>query len=173
MALSLAIVVMLMAVLLFVQFGKVRQVVLILGVVPMATLGGLIAVHLAGETLNVATAVGFIALFGVSIQNGIIMVANFRRVRGEGLALQASVLEGATERLRPVLMTATVASLGMLPAALAHGVGTDVQRGLATVVVGGLVISTLLTLFILPTLFFAMERAVESRDWGVRRRRDR
>jgi cobalt-zinc-cadmium resistance protein CzcA len=172
-AVSLAIVVGIMAVLLFFQFGKIRQVVLILGVVPMATLGGLIAVHVAGETLNVATAVGFIALFGVSIQNGIIMVANFRRVRGEGLALQASVLEGAAERLRPVLMTATVASIGMLPAALATGVGTDVQRGLATVVVGGLVVSTLLTLFILPTLFFALERFFERKGWGIRSRRDR
>ncbi|SDY30450.1 cobalt-zinc-cadmium resistance protein CzcA [Variovorax sp. YR634] len=170
---SLAIVVCIMAVLLFFQFGKIRQVALILGVVPMATLGGLIAVHVAGETLNVATAVGFIALFGVSIQNGIIMVANFRRVRGEGLALQASVLEGAAERLRPVLMTATVASVGMLPAALATGVGTDVQRGLATVVVGGLVVSTLLTLFILPTLYFAMERVFERKGWGTRSRRDR
>ncbi|SEK38778.1 cobalt-zinc-cadmium resistance protein CzcA [Variovorax sp. YR750] len=170
---SLAIVVSIMAVLLFFQFGKIRQVALILGVVPMATLGGLIAVHVAGETLNVATAVGFIALFGVSIQNGIIMVANFRRVRGEGLELQASVLEGATERLRPVLMTATVASVGMLPAALATGVGTDVQRGLATVVVGGLVVSTLLTLFILPTLYFAMERLFERKGWGTRSRRDR
>ncbi|MFS2164779.1 efflux RND transporter permease subunit [Variovorax sp. Varisp62] len=170
---SLAIVVGIMAVLLFFQFGKIRQVALILGVVPMAMLGGLIAVHVAGETLNVATAVGFIALFGVSIQNGIIMVANFRRVRGEGLALQASVLEGAAERLRPVLMTATVASVGMLPAALATGVGTDVQRGLATVVVGGLVVSTLLTLFILPTLYFAMERVFESKGWGMRSRRDR
>ena len=174
-AVSLAIVVAIMAVLLFFQFGKVRQVLLILGVVPMAMLGGLIAVHLAGETLNVATAVGFIALVGVSIQNGIIMVANFRRVRGEGLELQASVLEGAAERLRPVLMTATVASIGMLPAALATGVGTDVQRGLATVVVGGLVVSTLLTLFILPTLYFALERAFERQGWGwgTRLRRDR
>lgn len=170
---SLAIVVSIMAVLLFFQFGKIRQVALILGVVPMATLGGLIAVHVAGETLNVATAVGFIALFGVSIQNGIIMVANFRRVRGEGLALQESVLEGAAERLRPVLMTATVASVGMLPAALATGVGTDVQRGLATVVVGGLVVSTLLTLFILPTLYFALERFFERKGWGARSRRDR
>ena len=163
----LGLVMLLMAVLLFFQFGKLRQALLILGVVPLATLGGLIALHVTGETLNVATAVGFIALFGVSVQNGIIMVANFRRVRGEGFSLGESVVAGATERLRPVLMTATVASFGMLPAALATGVGTDVQRGLATVVVGGLVVSTLLTLFILPALYFAMERYFESKTWDV------
>ena len=164
---SLLAVIAIMAALLFFQFGKVRQVLLVLGVVPMAMLGGLIAVHVTGETLNVATAVGFIALFGVSIQNGIIMVENFRRVRGSGQDLQSSVLSGATERLRPILMTATVASFGMLPAALATGVGTDVQRGLATVVVGGLVVSTLLTLFILPTLYFVVERAFERKGWSV------
>jgi len=169
----LGVVLALMSVLLFFQFGKIRQAVLILGVVPMATLGGLIAIHVTGETLNVATAVGFIALFGVSVQNGIIMVANFRRVRGEGLALRDTVIEGAAERLRPVLMTATVASFGMLPAALATGVGTDVQRGLATVVVGGLIVSTLLTLFILPTYYFAMERFFESKTWGKRSRKNR
>jgi cobalt-zinc-cadmium resistance protein CzcA len=152
-----------MAVLLFFQFGKVRQTLLVLGVVPMATLGGLVALRLTGETLNVATAVGFIALFGVSVQNGIIMVANFRRVRGAGHALDETVLEAATERLRPVLMTATVASIGMLPAALATGVGTDVQRGVATVVVSGLVVSTLLTLLVLPTLYFTIERFFERR----------
>ena len=163
----LGLVILLMAVLLFFQFGKLRQALLILGVVPLATLGGLIALHVTGETLNVATAVGFIALFGVSVQNGIIMVANFRRMRGEGMDLGQSVIAGATERLRPVLMTATVASFGMLPAALATGVGTDVQRGLATVVVGGLVVSTLLTLFILPVLYFAMERYFEGKTWNL------
>ena len=162
-----------MAVLLFFQFGKVRQTLLVLGVVPLAALGGLIAIHMTGETLNVATAVGFIALFGVSVQNGIIMVANFRRVRGEGKPLDETVVEGATERLRPVLMTATVASIGMLPAALATGVGTDVQRGLATVVVSGLVVSTLLTLFILPTFYFTIERFFETKPWDIRARRNR
>ncbi|PRC93710.1 efflux RND transporter permease subunit [Solimicrobium silvestre] len=169
----LGVMLLMMAVLLYFQFGKLRQSFLILGVVPLATLGGLIALHVTGETLNVATAVGFIALFGVSVQNGIIMVANFRRVHGEGLSLSQTVIEGATERLRPVLMTATVASIGMLPAALATGVGTDVQRGLATVVVGGLVVSTLLTLFILPTFYFAMETYVAGKSWGIRRRQDR
>jgi len=169
----LGLVFVLMAVLLFFQFGKVRQTLLVLGVVPMATLGGLIALRLTGETLNVATAVGFIALFGVSVQNGIIMVANFRKVRGEGIALDESILRAAAERLRPVLMTATVASIGMLPAALATGVGTDVQRGVATVVVSGLVVSTLLTLLVLPTLYFAVERYVESRALDTQQRRTR
>jgi cobalt-zinc-cadmium resistance protein CzcA len=167
------VVLLVMALLLFLQFGNVRQTLLILGVVPLAALGGLIAVHLTGETLNVATAVGFIALFGVSIQNAIIMVSNFRRVRGEGHSLYDTVLMAAAERLRPILMTATVASIGMLPAALATGVGTDVQRGLATVVVGGLIVSTLLTLFILPTLYFSIERFFANHSFNVVRWKNR
>lgn len=152
-----------MVMFLFIAFGKLRQALLIIGVVPLATLGGLISVHLRGETLNIATAVGFIALFGVAVQNGIIMVASFNHMREQGMALAEAILAGAAERFRPVLMTATVASVGMLPAALATGVGTDVQRGLATVVVGGLIIATLLTLFILPTLYFALESFFERR----------
>jgi heavy metal efflux system protein len=152
-----------MAVLLFAEFGKFHQAVLVLGVVPLATVGGLIALHIRGETLNIATAVGFIALFGVAVQNGIIMISNINRVRREGLSLFEAVVVGATERFRPVLMTATVASIGMLPAALATGVGTDVQRGLATVVVGGLPIATLLTLFILPALYYGLENFIYKR----------
>ncbi|GLQ47476.1 cation efflux system protein [Dyella lipolytica] len=155
-----------MAVLLFAEFGKFHQAVLVLAVVPLATVGGLISLHLRGETLNIATAVGFIALFGVAVQNGIIMVSNINRVRKEGLSLNEAVLVGATERFRPVLMTATVASIGMLPAALATGIGTDVQRGLATVVVGGLPIATLLTLYILPGFYFGLENFIQKR-WGI------
>jgi cobalt-zinc-cadmium resistance protein CzcA len=161
--LILGVVLALMVVFLFAEFGKMRHTILILTVVPLATLGGLIALRITGETLNVASAVGFIALFGVAVQNGIIMVANINRVREQGLALREAVVSGAVERFRPVLMTATVASVGMLPAALATGVGTDVQRALATVVVGGLLVATLLTLFILPVCYFAMECWVEQR----------
>jgi hypothetical protein len=161
--LILALVLGLMIVLLFAEFGVLRQTLLILGVVPLATLGGLIALHLSGENLNVASGVGFIALFGVSVMNGVIMVANLNRVRDLGGALTDAVLTGASERLRPVLMTAAVATVGMLPAAVATGVGSDVQRSLATVVAGGLIPATLLTLFIVPTLYFVIER------WAARR----
>ncbi len=162
-AVVLGLVMLIMAVLLYGEFGKLRQALLVLAVVPLATVGGLVSLHLLGETLNIATAVGFIALFGVAVQNGIIMVSNINRVRANGLSIGEAVLAGAGERFRPVLMTATVASVGMLPAALATGIGTDVQRGLATVVVGGLPIATLLTLYILPGFYYAMEHAVERR----------
>lgn len=159
----------LMGLILFFEFQKLHLVFLILGVVPMATLGGLITLHVTGETFNVATAVGFIALFGVSIQNAIIMIANIRRVRKTNKSLSRAVVCGAAERLRPILMTATVASFGMLPAALATGVGTDVQRGLATVIVGGLAVSTLLTLFILPTYYYTLEHFIEHGRGSMRR----
>ena len=126
-------------------------------------LGGLIALHLTATTLNVASGVGFIALFGVAVLNGVIMVANLNRAREGGGPLAEAVLAGAAERLRPVLMTAAVATVGMLPAALATGVGSDVQRSLATVVAGGLVPATLLTLFIIPTFYFALERMAARR----------
>jgi len=140
-----------------------RQALLIMGVVPLATLGGLISLHLTGQHINVATGVGFIALFGVAVQNGIIMVSNLNRMRKSGLELHEAIMKGATERLRPVLMTAMVASLGMLPAAIHTGVGSDVQRGIATVVVGGLLVSTLLTLIVLPAMYHVIEHWAESR----------
>jgi heavy metal efflux system protein len=154
----------LMLVLLYAGFGIFRQALLILGVVPLATLGGLIAIHATGTTLNVASGVGFIALFGVAVMNGVVMVANLNRVRELGIPLFDAVQTGAGERLRPVLMTAAVASAGMLPAAMATGIGSDVQRGVATVVAGGLILATLLTLFIVPALYFVMERRVERRS---------
>jgi heavy metal efflux system protein len=162
-AIILAMVMGLMLILLTIGTGSLRQAALILSVVPLAALGGLTALWLRGETLNVATGVGFIALFGVAVQNGIIMVANLNRMRTAGLELHEAVMKGATERLRPVLMTATVATLGMLPAAIHTGVGSDVQRGIATVVVGGLAIATVLTLIVLPSLYHVIEHRVEER----------
>jgi cobalt-zinc-cadmium resistance protein CzcA len=156
--------------LIFLTIGtrSLRQAVLILGIVPLATLGGLISLHITGQTLNVASGVGFIALFGVAVQNGIIMVSNLNRMRASGLELHEAILRGATERLRPVLMTATVATLGMLPAALHTGVGSDVQRGIATVVVGGLAISTVLTLVVLPSMYHVVEHWAERRHGEAR-----
>jgi heavy metal efflux system protein len=167
----LAMVMGLMLILLTVGTHSLRQAALILGVVPLATLGGLISLHLTGQTLNVASGVGFIALFGVAVQNGIIMLANLNRMRKSGLELHEAIMKGATERLRPVLMTATVATLGMLPAAIHTGVGSDVQRGIATVVVGGLAIATALTLFVLPSMYHVVEERAERRSgkplWGA------
>jgi cobalt-zinc-cadmium resistance protein CzcA len=169
--LILGMLMILMLILLTVGTGSVRQAGLILGVVPLATLGGLISLHLTGQNLNVASGVGFIALFGVAVQNGIIMVANLNRMRKSGLELHEAIIKGATERLRPVLMTATVATLGMLPAAIHTGVGSDVQRGIATVVVGGLAIATVLTLFVLPSMYHVIEHWAEERRgrarWGA------
>jgi heavy metal efflux system protein len=153
----------LMVILLYPEFGVLRQALLILGIVPLATLGGLIAIHLTGMTLNVASSVGFIALFGVAIMNSVVMVANLNRVRAMGIPLHEAVPIGASERLRPVLMTAVVATVGMLPAALATGVGSDVQRGVGTVVAGGLLTATLLTLFVIPTFYFVLERWAQQR----------
>jgi cobalt-zinc-cadmium resistance protein CzcA len=166
----LALVMGMMLIFLTVGIKSFRQALLILGVVPLAMLGGLISLHLTGEHLNVASGVGFIALFGVAVQNGIIMVSNLNRMRKSGLELHQAIMTGATERLRPVLMTATVATLGMLPAAIHTGVGSDVQRGIATVVVGGLAISTVLTLFVLPSMYHVIEHWAEQRHgqprWG-------
>jgi len=164
----LALVLGLMLIFLTIGLRSLRQALLILGVVPLATLGGLISLHLTGQTLNVASGVGFIALFGVAVQNGIIMVSNLNRMRKAGLELHEAIMKGATERLRPVLMTATVATLGMLPAALHTGVGSDVQRGIATVVVGGLAIATVLTLFVLPSMYHVVEHWAERRHGEAR-----
>ena len=145
--------------LLFFGFGEFRHAAMILIVIPLALLGGLAALYLRGMTINVSSAVGFIALFGVAVQNGVIMLSNLKRMhRDEGHTLDETVRRGAGVRLRPVLMTATVATLGLLPAALARGVGSDVQRPLATVIVGGLTTATLLTLLVLPGLYFLVER---------------
>ena len=143
---------------LFAEFGRARYAATIMLTVPLALVGGLAALHLRGMTLNVSSAVGFIALFGVAVQNGVIMIANINHWRETGHSLQESVRRGARERLRPVLMTGTVATLGLLPAATTFSIGSDVQRPLATVIVGGLITATLLTLVVLPAAYYIVER---------------
>ena len=147
-------------VLLYAGFHTARHAGVILLTVPLALIGGFAALFLRGMTLNVSSAVGFIALFGVAVQNGVIMIANLNRWRSAGHSLESAVRNGARQRLRPVLMTATVAALGMLPAAMAHSLGSDVQRPLATVVVGGLITATLLTMLALPAAYYVIERRV-------------
>ena len=147
--------------LLYAGFGQLRHAALILITLPLASAGGLAALLMRAMTLNVSSAVGFIALFGVAVQNGVILVAHINRLRANGLPLAEAVRRGAEERLRPVLITATVAALGLLPAALTRAIGSDVQRPLATVVVGGLISATLLTLFVLPAAYLVLEKRFE------------
>jgi heavy metal efflux system protein len=144
--------------LLFVMFGSVRHSLLIILNVPFALVGGVAALWLRGLNLSLSASVGFIALFGVAVLNGVVMVAYINKLRGEGRGVGEAVREGARVRLRPVLMTALVASLGFVPMALSTAPGAEVQRPLATVVIGGLFTSTLLTLLVLPVLYRLLER---------------
>lgn len=147
-----------MFLLLYGAFGEFRQAGLLIAMLPLALLGGLLALLVRDMTFNVSSAVGFIALFGLTIQNGVIMISHINDLRKAGQPLDKAVVSGASHRLRPVLMTATVAILGLMPASLASGVGSDVQRPLATVIVYGLLFSTIITLYILPTLYYQMEK---------------
>jgi len=139
--------------LLYAAFGSVRCALLIFTGVPLAAVGGVLALWTRSIPFSISAGVGFIALFGVAVLNGVVMVSAFRRLQGEGHALREAVELGAAERLRPVLMTALVASLGFVPMALSTSAGAEVQRPLASVVIGGLVSSTILTLVLLPTLY--------------------
>ena len=149
-----------MLILLIIALGKIRMALVILMVIPLAVFGGMLALNVRGMTLNVSSAVGFIALFGVAIQNGVIMLShinNLRKKRGDD-DLAAVVVEGTRHRFRPILMTASVAVLGLLPASLSTNIGSDVQRPLATVIVYGLLFATAMTLFVLPVVYYAVER---------------
>ena len=149
----------LMLLLLIAACGKFRQAAVLMSVVPLALFGGMLALNVRGMTLNVSSAVGFIALFGVAIQNGVIMVSHINLLRKkEGVGLKEAVIDGTRHRFRPILMTATVAVLGLLPASLSTGIGSDVQRPLATVIVYGLMFATAITLYILPALYYLVER---------------
>ncbi len=139
--------------LLFATFGSVRQAVLVLSNIPFAMVGGVLALWLSGQYLSVPASVGFIALLGIAVLNGVVMVTYFNQLRAQGMALADVVVEGAKRRLRPVLMTASIAAFGLTPLLFASGPGSEIQKPLAIVVICGLVTSTLLTLLVLPALY--------------------
>ena len=147
---------------LFFAFNSVKQATLIFTAIPLSAMGGIFALASRGMPFSISAGVGFIALFGVAVLNGIVLIAEFKRLKGEGMNnLEEIVLTGTAMRLRPVLMTALVASLGFLPMALSHGAGAEVQRPLATVVIGGLLIATFLTLFVLPMIYCISEQGLK------------
>jgi cobalt-zinc-cadmium resistance protein CzcA len=147
---------------LFWAFGSARDAIIVFSGVPLALTGGVIALALRGIPLSISAGVGFIALSGVAVLNGLVMIAFIRKLREQGDALDNAITDGALGRLRPVLMTALVASLGFLPMALNVGAGSEVQRPLATVVIGGVVSSTLLTLLVLPALYRWLHRGPQA-----------
>jgi cobalt-zinc-cadmium resistance protein CzcA len=158
--------------LLYVTYNRLTDVVLIFSGVPFACVGGVLALWLRGLPFSISAAVGFIALSGVSVLNSMVLVTFIRDLLAQGVALVRAVEEAALTRLRPVLMTALVASLGFVPMALSTGVGAEVQRPLATVVIGGVISSTLLTLLVLPVLYDVVERLLavpgQAQAWGAR-----
>lgn len=155
---------LLIFVLLFWAFRSMRKAVLVILLVPFTLIGGLAGLALAGLHLSVSAAVGFIAVAGISVQNGVIMVEQFIEIMRRGTGLRDAVMQGAVARLRPILMTALMAGLGLLPAALSHGIGSETQRPFAVVIVGGIISATLFTLLLLPLLFpvFAEETRIEN-----------
>jgi len=148
-------------VLIFMAFGSVRQALLVYTGVPLAITGGVIALWLRDMPFSISAAVGFIALSGVAVLNGVVMISYFNQLREERNDVRSAVIEGSLTRLRPVLMTAAVAAFGFIPMALSSSAGAEVQRPLATVVIGGVVSSTFLTLLLLPVLYeWAEQRKV-------------
>jgi cobalt-zinc-cadmium resistance protein CzcA len=139
--------------LLYSSFNSLKNATLIVLNIPLALVGGIVALYVTGQNLSVPASVGFIALFGISLQNGMVLVTYLNQLIRDGTPMDRASVEGALLRLRPVLMTAATTSLGLIPLLFSQGTGSEVQRPLATVVVGGLVTSTVLTLLVLPALF--------------------
>ena len=151
-------------ILLFFAFNSVKDGLLIYSAIPLSAIGGIFFLALRGMPFSISAGIGFIALFGVAVLNGIVLVAEFNRIRKEGETdIRKAIMEGTQHRLRPVLMTAFVASLGFLPMAFSNGAGAEVQRPLATVVIGGLLVATFLTLFVLPVLYLFFEKGIHLR----------
>jgi len=155
----------LIALLLYFMFHSVGQTLLILINVPLAVIGGVFSLYLSGQYLSVPSSIGFITLFGVAVLNGVVMVESINQRVADGLAVKEAVFNGATSRLRPVLMTAITSALGLIPMLISTGVGAEIQKPLATVIVGGLLTATFLTLFVLPALytFFSKGKLEEMR----------
>ncbi|WP_454766758.1 efflux RND transporter permease subunit [Cupriavidus campinensis] len=154
--------------LLFLLFNSVRYATLIITVLPFASIGGIIGLFVTGEYLSVPASVGFIALWGMAVLNGVVLVSYIRTLRESGMSLRNAVVRGATQRFRPVMMTATIAMLGLVPFLFSSGPGSEVQRPLAVVVIGGLITSTLLTLVMVPVLYrWFDDRKPEARDMSV------
>lgn len=145
--------------LLFVAFGNVRDAGLVLVNVPFAMIGGILALHATGTIFSISAGIGFIALFGICIQNGVILISVFKKNLELGMPMQAALIRGVEERTRPVVMTALMAAIGLLPAAISTGIGSETQKPLAIVVIGGLISATILTLLIFPLVF----------EWGYRK----
>ena len=139
--------------LLFLLFKSVRFALLIITVLPFASIGGVFGLFVSGEYLSVPASVGFIALWGIAVLNGVVLVSCIRNFRQNGMSTRRAVWEGARQRFRPVMMTATVAMLGLIPFLFSTGPGSEVQRPLAIVVIGGLITCTMLTLLVLPTIY--------------------
>jgi heavy metal efflux system protein len=150
--------------LLFLLFNSLRFAALIITVLPFASIGGVMALWITGEYLSVPASVGFIALWGIAVLNGVVLVSWIRRLRENGVPQRQAVIEGAITRFRPVMMTATVAALGLVPFLFAKGPGSEVQKPLAVVVIGGLFTSTLLTLLVVPALYSFFEARGEAQS---------
>lgn len=149
---------LLILLLLFLAFGSARDAIIVFTGVPLALTGGILSLALRGIPFSISSAVGFIALSGVAVLNGVVMLSFVRRLRANGLSVHDALIQGCAARLRPVLMTALVASVGFMPMAIATGRGAEVQRPLATVVIGGIASSTMLTLVVLPALYSIVHR---------------
>lgn len=143
---------------LFMMFGNIKDASLVLANVPFALIGGILALHLTGINFGISAGVGFIALFGICIQNGVILISEFHKNIRTGLVINTSILEAVKARTRPVIMTALMASIGLMPAALSTGIGSESQKPLAVVIIGGLITATVLTLFIFPIIFWIFNR---------------
>jgi heavy metal efflux system protein len=148
---------------LFVTYGNVKDAVLTILNVPFALIGGILALHITGINFSISAGIGFIALFGVCIQNGVILISVFRKNLEEHQSLNQAIYNGVVSRVRPVVMTALMAAIGLMPAAISTGIGSETQKPLAVVVIGGLVTSTILTLLILPIIYALVHKALHKR----------